>query len=292
MTNRDAQGMTSDSCIQACQALRDNRPVRLVEETIEPLLLWLCGGRNGAAETVYRILGSPFDYPDQLERVYRSLDKALFRDEELLVPAGTREQRHRRYRQLSRAFHPDRYPHMADWLGLRAQTINAAFDRFRKQGETDPGRETPVNEVKRSSRAVVRRPDNKLVNRVGLRERWISLIAPLGHSRFLAQKILLLTAIVCALPLVYLYRQHISTEEYVHTWPDTVVSENATLTVTLPETETPVAADPLATNVTSVQGETSSPAVIELEMYDPEQLPSRQSDGLLNISTMELEREE
>jgi hypothetical protein len=210
--------MTSAGCKQTYQALRDNRCGSVPAECIEPLLLWLCGSRNGLAETVFRFLGSPFDDAVQLERVYRALDAAVFNHAELLPTEGDYDARRARFRLLSRAFHPDRYPEMSVWLGPRAQTINAAFNTFRKQPEIDGVAAKPASRKHDQVRPPARQSKAVFNDHIGLRERLISLCAPLVHSRYLPQKILVTLAIVCALPLLYLYQQRAQMESYHYDW--------------------------------------------------------------------------
>ena len=204
--------MTADSCKQAYRALRDNRGERLPGECIEPLLLWLCGSRNGAAAEVYGYLGSPFDDTAQVQRVYQALDAVLFSGNELLPLTGEADKRRELYRLLSRTFHPDRYPELAEWLGPRAQTINAAFNQFK----TNP--EAADRNAAAEPRPPARQEEKPFARRIGLRERLIRLCAPLAHSRYLPQKILAVTALLCAVPLVFLYQQHEATQPYTYDW--------------------------------------------------------------------------
>lgn len=219
--------MTVDLCRQTCQTLRDNECTHVPDQCLDALLLWLCGGRNGAAKTVFNILGSPFDHPDILMRVYQALDHELLRDGDLVLPRGRSDLRHTRYRLLSRAFHPDRYPHMADWLSPRAQIINAAFSSFRKQKDGFAEAEMVAKTGPEKSSPPKRRESVRMSASVGLREWLISLAAPLAHSRYLPQKMLLLTALVCAFPVIYYYQQRNETVPYIHNWPDADTSVTA-----------------------------------------------------------------
>jgi len=207
----------SKSCRRTYRALQENTCGEVPAECIAPLLHWVCGSRSGPAETVYRILGSPFDDAVQLERVYRALDAALFDHGELRLPDGNVETRRDHYRLLSRAFHPDRHPHLSGWLEPREQTINAAFHVFRKVKEVPAGSEPPAGRGQAGTRVPVRQSEESY-SRIGLRERFINLCAPLAYSRYLPQKILAVTAILCALPLLYLYRQHTQMEAYSYAW--------------------------------------------------------------------------
>jgi ketosteroid isomerase-like protein len=212
--------MISESCKQAYQALRDNRSVRLPGECVEPLLYWLCGSHSGPAESVYKYLGSPFDDVDQVQRVYQALEAVLFKDDELLpLQVGSYEQ-YNHFRLLSRVYHPDRYPELANWLGPRAQTINAAFNAFKQEQGTLSGDEAgiPLFREQGEARPLAGQDEEFFDVHVGMQERFIRASAPLASSRHLPQKILILTAILCALPLLYLYLQRPPKEPYVWGW--------------------------------------------------------------------------
>lgn len=210
--------MTADNCKQTYRALQENTCGGVPAECVEPLLLWLCGSRHGQAEEAFRILGSPFDDPVQRERVYRALDAVLFDHGELLQPQGDHAARQARFRLLSRAFHPDRYPDQFDWLGPRVQTINAAFHRFKKQPAGEDSTEGSPPRESQKARPPVRQPEESFADRVSLRERLVRLFAPLAYSRYLPQKILAVTAILCALPLLYLYHQRVQMDGYEYSW--------------------------------------------------------------------------
>jgi len=242
--------MTSDVCKETYQALRDNRCERLPGECVEPLLHWLCGSRSGPAEAVYSYLGSPFDDLDQVQRVYRALDTVLFNHDELLPTKGGRYEQYNRFRLLSRVYHPDRYPELANWLGPRAQTINATLNVFKN--DTKDGDEAGVPSTREQS--IVQPPAGQVEEffdvHVGMQERFIRASAPLASSRHLPQKILILTAILCALPLLYLYLQRSPNESYVWGWTGSPAKYNA------------AAANPATTGVTvAVDTDTRSGAV-------------------------------
>lgn len=202
--------MTRQNCTRTLAALRDGDSPLLLPECVEGLLLWLCGGRQGAAELPRRLLGDPETDSDMVERVYRALDADLFTRGELNPVRGTRDERQARYRLLVRAFHPDRYPLLEDWLISRSQAINAAYAAFRANPGPDAepaARPQAVTTPPPVNRPPARVKTTDTIRRGGLREWFLAMAAPLARSRYLPQKIMGVVAIVCLLPVTYLYYQ-------------------------------------------------------------------------------------
>ena len=177
---------------------------------------------------MYKYLGSPFDDLDQVQRVYRVLDTVLFNHDDLLPSQGGRYEQYNRFRLLSRVYHPDRYPELANWLGPRAQTINAAFSVFKQDTESDDKTGVPSSREQSIVRPPAGQNEEFFDVHVGMQERFIRASAPLANTRHLPQKILILTAILCALPLLYLYLQRTPDESYVWGWTGSPAKQYAT----------------------------------------------------------------
>ncbi|MDZ7809405.1 MAG: hypothetical protein U5L11_03680 [Arhodomonas sp.] len=205
----------SGQCRQAdLEALRDGRGGELPRECVPALLHWLCGARSGEAATAHAVLGDPQEHPERVRRVYHALDRWLFVDTEVIPPYGGADERRARFRLLSRAYHPDRYPDLVDWLGPRAQSVNAAYTAFR--AAPADWWETPVDSSAGDGRGGSR--DGNAAGRGVVnggpppgagrakppaarpREWLMRALAPLAGTRFLPQKILALTALVCGHP--------------------------------------------------------------------------------------------
>ena len=210
---------------EAFEAVRDGRTGGVPEACVEPLLYWLCGSATGKAATASDVLGDPRAHPGRVRRVYSALEPYLFQGGELVPPVGNVAERRARFRLLSRAYHPDRYPDLADWLDPRAQSINAAYTAFRKRprehwpSDTESENTTSQSKAKGSkgsgtarkqrgqSKPGQRSPWRNVSTAESVRSReWLlRLLAPLAGRRYLPQKILALTAFVCAVPLIGLY---------------------------------------------------------------------------------------
>lgn len=204
---------TMADCKQIYEALRRGDHPDIPASCIDGLLLWLCHSQHGVAEQAFKILGKPDDL-NLVMRVYRALDGCLFFDSELLPLQGTPEEHRKRYRLMMRAFHPDRYPEMADWLGQRSQSINAAYTAFK----TRPITKTRVIYARQahppaySNKSPARPVRPVLVNSFSISDWFVSLCAPLTRMRYLPQKILALTTVLCVLLIIYLYHQRLSVE--------------------------------------------------------------------------------
>ncbi|MDT8321180.1 MAG: hypothetical protein RQ826_11700 [Xanthomonadales bacterium] len=193
---------------------------------LDLLLAWLTGsfGRDGngghgeggdgggrGKEERHGALPRPEDDPVLLRMALFRLDETLFDNGRLDLqaagfdpeqPASTRRSR---FRRLASAFHPDRFPDLADWLTQRSQAIHQAYGLFKQDPEgsafatPQPGRaqSTDTRTVFRKPRAGARnRPLERFA--VRLRRRF-------GQDRFLAHKIIAALAILALLPIINLW---------------------------------------------------------------------------------------
>lgn len=175
----------------------------------EWLIHWLGGGGKEERRAAESELGVAGDDPERLEAAYRGLDRVLFDEGRLSAKAAglagmDDDSARRRYRQLIKVFHPDRFPDLAEWLTPRSQAIHEAYARF-KRGETGGDNAAPA-----AGSTPPRRPPD--VRRPWIRDAgplWPALVAGwrarLRRVRNLPQKILALVAVVALLPVLHLY---------------------------------------------------------------------------------------
>jgi len=190
------------------EQLRAGADPPLAPADLDPLLAWLSGS-FGRGEEGHGDLPRPEDDPVLLRMVLFRLDEALFDNGTLdllaagLDPDQPASTRRRRFRRLASAFHPDRFPDLADWLTQRSQAVHQAYGRFKQDPDgsagaaAGPARSTDSRPVYRESRAAARdRPFERFAIR--LRRRF-------GQDRFLAHKIIGALAILALLPVINLW---------------------------------------------------------------------------------------
>ena len=118
-----------------------DRAGRLSAVELDAVLSWLGGGERHGAGRLSIALGRPQTRPHRVSQLYTLLDRQFFPRGRLdlqaahLVGSGSRAEQKARFRRLIQAFHPDRYPEMADWLTPRSQALHKAYVAF-KRGET------------------------------------------------------------------------------------------------------------------------------------------------------------
>jgi len=188
------------------EELRAGERPRLDRRRIEALLAWLNGAATRHGEENLPQAGHD---PVLLQMVFYRLDDALFRNSELdadaagvgtEVPAGRRR---KRFRRLAGAFHPDRFPDLADWLTTRSQAIHRAYSRFKHDEEAAPTgpRQTAATGVAPAGSpgygyAEPRRSPFRFIAEA-LRTRF-------GRDRYLAHKLIGALAILAMLPVANL----------------------------------------------------------------------------------------
>ncbi len=195
-------------------ALRERRDLAVGPRSAVLLAEWVAGGgRAGSGELAQR-LGLAEDHPEWLAHAYQLLDRALFIDGRFLPQAagisGEGYDDKRLFRVLLSAFHPDRHADHADWLTPRSQSVQAAYRRFKSGEPLFPAdaavqSQSPDAGASRGGQRVRRRkpdiprgvaPDWQHVRPTpSWRER-------LGRDRFLAHKLILLIALVAAIPVL------------------------------------------------------------------------------------------
>lgn len=183
---------------------------------LDPLLAWLTGsfGRKNEerdGEEGHGELPRPEDDPVLLRMVLFRLDELLFDNGTLDLraagvgpdqPVGTRRSR---FRRLARAFHPDRFPDLADWLTQRSQAVHQAYGRFKQDPEDNAIAAPPPGPARRTdSRSVYRKSRAKALGRAFQRLA-ILLRRRFGPDRFLAHKIVGALAILALLPAINLW---------------------------------------------------------------------------------------
>lgn len=206
--------MTDAAVEKLAASLRERESVRLDEPAREWLMAWL-GGRRSGRDHLEAVLGVAGDDMTLLAAAYRSLDRTLFVNGRLdLEAAGLDADRgkvrvRRRYRQLIKVFHPDRFPELAGWLTPRCQAIHDAYARF-KRGDADaPAAPARSRTGSRRQDAHHRRPPGAGYWFRDPGPVWPALVArwraSLGRVHNLQQKVLIMVAIVALLPVLHLY---------------------------------------------------------------------------------------
>ena len=186
---------------------RGGRPPLTVDD-VELLLGWLTGSaaREGAD-------GADLPRPGHdavlLQMVLHRLDHVLFDDGELRPAAAgldTSEpatRRRIRFRRLASAFHPDRFPELADWLTQRSQAVHRAYARFKQDPEAPVATAHPhvPPHAARARRQDVRRAPPRPRKR-HFRALANRLRARFGNDRYLAHKLIGGLALVALLPVL------------------------------------------------------------------------------------------
>lgn len=184
---------------------------------LDALLSWLAGGQRHGALQLSVTLGRPQDRPDRVKALYQLLDRQLLGAGRLDAQAAQLAGDHQsdsakkaRFRRLIQAFHPDRYPELAEWLTPRAQLIHQSYAAF-KRGEPLPAAASqPARPAGNPKAAAAGKPEHpwqpgpfrhsaKLVpDRTGSVRR---LLLRLGASPHLAGALIAGLAVVALLPL-------------------------------------------------------------------------------------------
>lgn len=153
--------------IDLAARLRNGTLQRLHADELDVVLGWITRAERPSVVELETLLGVPDDDPMLFRQVFEQLDVLFFSDGDLNEAAASvttsvaEAQRRARYRRLMAAFHPDRYPDLAQWLTPRSQAIHRAYTRFRR-GESGalartepvaaayPGQHVPKPPLKRS----------------------------------------------------------------------------------------------------------------------------------------------
>jgi len=169
---------------------------------VDALTGWLCRSGNRASG-MDAGLPTPRHDPVLRKMVFYQLDSTLFVGGELRLPAAgldhgqPEEDRRQRFRRLISAFHPDRYPDLADWLTQRSQIVHRAYARFKKNPTAPPPRRT-----QQRPQSGMRASDPIRRRRQSLRETLLELRKRFGHDRHLAHKLVAGLALLALLPVV------------------------------------------------------------------------------------------
>ena len=185
------------------EALRQGRRPPLSVDDVELLLGWLTGSaaRDGAEDSG---LPRPGHDPVLLQMVLHRLDDVLFDGGELRPAAAGLDssepatRRRIRFRRLASAFHPDRFPELADWLTQRSQAVHRAYARFKQDPEAPIAAPAPAQEP--AGRNV--RPANPRVRKRRFRAFADQLRARFGNDRYLAHKLIGGLAVLALLPVL------------------------------------------------------------------------------------------
>ena len=192
------------------QLRRGERPPLSVDD-VELLLGWLTGsaareGSEGAD------LPSPGHDPVLLQMVLHRLDDVLFDGGELRPAAAGLDasepatRRRIRFRRLASAFHPDRFPDLADWLTQRSQAVHRAYARFKQDPDAPVAAPSPARPHPPPHGAGPRRQDMRRaaprVRKHRIRAFANRLRARFGNDRYLAHKLIGGLALLALLPVL------------------------------------------------------------------------------------------
>lgn len=202
------------------EELRAGGDPQLAPADLRPLLAWVTGsfgreskgreshGRDG--KEGHGELPRPEDDPVLLHMVLYRLDALLFDSGSLdLRAAGVGPDqpvstRRRRFRRLARAFHPDRFPDLADWLTQRSQAVHQAYGRFKQDPDDIAIAAPPREPARRTDSRPVHKSRAKALGR-SFKRFAILLRRRFGPDRFLAHKIVGALAILALLPAINLW---------------------------------------------------------------------------------------
>lgn len=126
-----------------------DRVGRLSAVELDAVLSWLGGGERHGAGRLSMALGRPPTRPHRVSQLYTVLDGQIFSRGRLDLNAAhlgsTRAsaEKKARFRRLIQAFHPDRYPDMADWLTPRSQVLHKAYAAFKRGDPIVPATPAP-----------------------------------------------------------------------------------------------------------------------------------------------------
>ena len=185
------------------EALRQGERPPLSVDDVELLLGWLTGSAARDGEPGDE-LPRPGHDPVLLQMVLHRLDDVLFDGGELkpaaagLDPEAPATRRRIRFRRLASAFHPDRFPELADWLTQRSQAVHRAYARFKQDPEAPavvpPPAPGPVGRnVRRAAPRARKHRFRAFANQ---------LRARFGNDRYLAHKLIGGLAVLALLPVL------------------------------------------------------------------------------------------
>jgi hypothetical protein len=178
------------------EALRQGGRPPLSVDDVELLLGWLTGSAARDGEPGDE-LPRPGHDPVLLQMVLHRLDDVLFDGGELKPAAAGLDaeepatRRRIRFRRLASAFHPDRFPDLADWLTQRSQAVHRAYARFKQDpdGLAVAPAPTPGPYPPRPAGRNVR-PAAPRVRKHRFRAFANQLRARFGNDRYLAHKLI------------------------------------------------------------------------------------------------------
>ncbi len=198
--------------------LRRGQQLELELEQIEALIGWLNSANREAADTAGK---------HELDSVLvllvlQQLDRSLFTRFRLdaraagVSPDQPLELRKKRFRRLASAFHPDRFPDLADWLTERSQSVLHAYNRFKQDPDAEldddraqagtasapPSATAPTGPLRPA-------PPRRRPRRPGMRSAVRALLLQLrgrfGRDPKLGHKLIALLALLAMLPVINLY---------------------------------------------------------------------------------------
>ena len=191
--------------------LRQGERPALGLEDVELLLSWLTGSaaRDDAHDAD---LPRPGHDPVLLQMVFHRLDDVLFSGDELKLNAAGLDleepitRRRIRFRRLASAFHPDRFPELADWLTERSQAVHRAYAHFKANPEAPAPVAPPYPPARSASPGArnMRRRRPSRPKKKALRIWANSLRERFGHDRYLAHKLIGGLAVIALLPVLNL----------------------------------------------------------------------------------------
>ena len=191
--------------------LRHGERPALARDEVDALVTWLCGAADRDRDDAEKILPSPGHDPVLLQMVFYRLDATLFNGSELNLAvagldAGQPEKlRKVRFRRLAGAFHPDRYPELADWLTARSQIVLQAYGQFKHpRSETPAIDPVPASTDSRQAPSDMRPRGRPRASKKRLRGFMLRLRQRFGHDRYLAHKLVGGLAVIALLPVLNL----------------------------------------------------------------------------------------
>ena len=197
------------------ERLRRGEMPALELDEVDDLAAWICGTakrhRGSGPDSSENSLPSPGHDPVLLQMVFYRLDATLFHGSELNLTAAGLDSRQPeklrkvRFRRLAGAFHPDRYPELADWLTARSQIVLQAYGRFKyERTETAAENRVPPWADAHDASYDMRPRGRPRKSKQRLREKMLRLRQRFGHDRYLAHKLVGGLAVIALLPVLNL----------------------------------------------------------------------------------------
>jgi len=192
------------------ESLRQGERPHLSVDDVEALLGWLTGSAAREGADVAH-LPRPGHDPVLLQMVLHRLDDVLFDAGELRPAAAGLDasepatRRRIRFRRLASAFHPDRFPELADWLTQRSQAVHRAYARFKQDPEARivapdpvrPGTHPRAGGIRPAKHRAPPRPRKRRIRAIANQLR-----ARFGNDRYLAPKLIGGLAVLALLPVL------------------------------------------------------------------------------------------